>query len=242
MRVVSLNIRSSRGVWPCRPWRLRRRSVVNTLRRLRPDVVLLQEVRSDQLRFLQQELPDYRVYFAGRGNGRRRGEMLVIAVLDCVDEAGGAARPRWFSDTPDIPSRLSGARANRMCLSLVYGGVRFVNLHLDESPNPHLGRCTEMLAQWFGHDAVLAGDFNCRIDDPALAPLWNEGLHDALAPCPPAGLDCATHHAFTGSRDGSRIDHVLVPARIRVSTAFIDHTSQYPLASDHWPVVVDLDV
>lgn len=240
MRVVSFNIRSSRGMKPFRPWRLRRHSVHRTLLRLNPDVLLMQEVRLSQLRHLRRTLSDYTLHAVGRDDGARRGEMLAIAVRR--NGMNDVAVARWFSDTPERPSRLVGARARRMSLSVVYRGITFVNVHLDEAPNPNLSRCASMLVQWFGGDAVIGGDFNCRIDDPALAPLWAAGLRDALGQVAPSGNVSATHHGFKGSRVGSRIDHVLVPTTIHVSRSFIDQTPGHPLASDHWPVVVDLAV
>lgn len=203
-------------------------------------MILLQEVRSGPFRYLSKALPDYAFASAGRTDGAEKGERLAIGVRKSLSDAPGI-RVRWFSENPCIPGRFRGARTNRISIGAELNGLHVVCVHLEEQPNPHLGRCVELILEWFGSDAIVAGDFNCRIDDPALEPFWKAGYKDALAPMAPAGPGSATHHGFSGRGDGTRIDHILVPRGVGVSQSWIDQTQGGALPSDHWAVVAMLD-
>lgn len=171
-----------------------------------------------------------------------RGERLAIAVRK--SRAGGPydSSVRWFAPNPNKPGRWKSARVNRIALSVVVEGQRYACVHLDEAPNPNLSRSIEAILEWFGASTIIGGDFNCRIDDPALGALWHEGYRDALRHLPAEGFGCASHHRFSGSRDGSRIDHLLIPRNMTVVSSGIVHSEGPRWPSDHWPVVAAVTV
>lgn len=243
--VATFNLRNSRGADGRNSWVFRRRNALRVIRQLGADVVALQEVRAGQLRWLGRRLgADFVVHAVARDGGR--GEHMVIALRHTLGRAS-LVRPRWFTATPDVPGRHDEARFNRMALAVTVAvagrDVTFVGTHLDERSEAARRDAAARLASWFPGSAVLLGDFNCTIDDPVLAPLFAAGYVDALAPLPPAGSGVATHHGFSGSCDGTRIDHVLVPHAFPVLEARVVHDRPPgPLPSDHWPVVATIEI
>ena len=237
LRIATFNIRTSTGLDGQNSWWFRRKSCEAAIRELDADVVMLQEVRRGQLRFLRRKFSDHEFVAAGRGPRYLRGERLVIAVRTARAGKPHDSAVRWFSPKPERPGRWKGARVNRIVLSAFVDGQQYACLHLDEAPNPNLNRCIDAIIEWFGASTVIGGDFNCRIDDPALESLWRLGYRDALGHLPAEGVGCASHHRFSGSLDGSRIDHLLIPGNVPVVSAEIVRNDGPRLPSDHWPVV-----
>lgn len=239
--LATFNIRNSRGMDGRNLWPLRRRATLRTIRALDADVVCLQEVRRGQLVWLRRRLRGHAWIAVGRDDGRRRGEHMVLAVRRGVAETLGH-QARWFTDTPLEPSRHPEAQFNRFALGvrLLVGerAVTIVTTHLDEKSAAARADALERLAAWYPRDTVIAGDFNCTIDDPALGVLLGRGWTDSLSHLPAGGPGVATHHYFTGTTDETRIDHILAAPGVEVSEGRIVHERpRGRLASDHWPVV-----
>jgi endonuclease/exonuclease/phosphatase family metal-dependent hydrolase len=246
VRVATFNIRNGLGLDGRHLWWLRRGATLAMIEALDADVVALQEVRPAQLAWLRRRLgPAVDIRAVGR-DGRGRGEHMVLVVRrDRAAVAGVEAR--WFTDTPTVPGRHPDARFNRCVLvatvTVEGRSVTVAGTHLDERSDVARRDAIARLAAWFPGTAVLLGDFNCTIDDPALDPLRSAGSVDALGALPPGGPGVATHHGFTGSTDGTRIDHVFLPAGSRVVDAAIVHERPPgPLPSDHWPVVATVEL
>lgn len=164
------------------------------------------------------------------------------SVADSVDFSG-----RWFTDSPDLPSRHAESAYNRFALVATIDGVMYVATHLDEKSQNARAESIRRIAQWCestdARSSIVLGDFNCDIDDEILEPLWLHGMHDALSQVPARGSSCTTHHSFTGTVDGNRIDHIIVSRDIHVVTSSIVHKrSKRLFASDHWPVTATVEV
>lgn len=158
------------------------------------------------------------------------------SLVDSVDYVG-----RWFTDTPGLPSRHAESSYNRFALVATIDGVMYMATHLDEKSHEARAESIRRIAQWChdrdGKHVIVLGDFNCDIDDHILEPLWSCGMRDALSHVPARGPSCTTHHSFTGTVDGNRIDHIIVSSDIRVVACSIVHrVSKRLFASDHWPV------
>ena len=245
--VMSFNLRNDLALGDgVRWWGFRRKAACAAITALAPDLVGLQEVRPMMVRDLRRHLPGYEVLSAGRDDGRR-GEACTVLVAEGAYRVEGF-EVRWLSPRPTSPgSRWPGAPAPRIAslarVRSVAGDERlgFANVHLDASSAERRARSVELLAGWLAEEAdrpwVVVGDFNCRIDDPVLAPLRRVGLVDALAHLPAEGTGAASHHSWTGRVDGDRIDHVFVPRTAQVQAAGIRHDRPHGrLPSDHWPV------
>ncbi len=255
IRIATFNIRNNRAIGDGRNfWWFRRTAALRAICGTDANLVGLQEVRWFPLQFLRRRFVDrFAVMSQGRTNGGWRGEHCTVLAQK---ERLGVQRwsTRWFSDTPDVPgSRFSGAPRPRMCAMVdVFDHVTqlpftLVNAHLESFPVDVRARSIALLASWATHADrpwIIVGDFNCAVDAPEMAPLWDAGFRDGLASIPARGIACATHHGFSpGGCDGDRIDHVLIPASATAANAAILNDKvdgKYP--SDHWPVVVDVSL
>jgi hypothetical protein len=55
------------------------------------------------------------------------------------------------------------------------------------------------------------GDLIATVNDPVMVEMQAAGWRDDLADLPVCGPGAATTHSFSGSVDGPRIDHILIP-------------------------------
>ena len=251
LAVMTFNIRNSRGLDGRNLWWRRRPATVEAIRRPRPDVVGLQEVRYGQLRYLRSRLPELDAVSAGRDDGRRRGEHCpVLWRRDRLRLERWEVR--WFSDTPRVPgSRGWGNRAPRLVtlawlVDLPTGTTFGVAVtHLDATSDASRLRSGRALSTWLEEEAsvpwIVLGDLNATVRDPVVMEMLATGRRDALAQVPAHGPEAATSHAFSGRADGVRIDHILVPGAWTVARSeIVRERPRGRLPSDHWPVVAQL--
>jgi len=244
LRTATFNIRNGRALDGRHVWPLRRRATAAAITALDADLIGLQEVYAFQRRWLGRQLPDRGWVGAGRTDGIGRGEQCPITwrpsrlILEEWEV-------RWFSDRPDEPgSRFAGARAPRLATLARFRdrasnqcfGV--ANAHLDSSRPADRVRSAELLVAWMAEAEVpwlVLGDLNDVPDSRTLDVLESSGL---LSVGPDDGR--GTIHQFTGRTDGKRLDHVLISDRWSAGPADVVAVPGSPLASDHWPLVVDL--
>ena len=241
LRVATFNIRSGTSLDGWRAWPLRRRATLRAIVALDADIVGLQEVHGFQLRWLRRHLPDHEVV-SGHGRSRRgRGEHCPLLVRQGV--APVSAVTRWYGDAPDTAGvRLPGATAPRIATVavVVVGGrtVQVLNTHLDEHIAGHRVRSATQLLGWLvpGTPAIVLGDMNAPLGDPALVALVDGDLRPALR-----GDEGGTAHDFTGRRDGPQLDHVFTSREWHIDRVIVggEHwVGRWP--SDHWPVAADV--
>jgi endonuclease/exonuclease/phosphatase family metal-dependent hydrolase len=245
VRVASFNIRSSHGHDGDNRWRRRRPACVAAIRGFEADIVGLQEVRRDQLRYLRRAFPD--AVFVGRARNRWGGgehASVLVAPTGWVIES---SETRWLSPTParrGSPGWDAAITRVATLVRLQRDGVRLgiANTHFDHAGVEARERSAELIVEWLGgerdrHWAVL-GDLNAVPGSAPLQTLAAGGYADALPP--DAG---GTEHAFTGAADRTRIDYILAGPGIEVEAAWIGHERpRGRLPSDHWPVLADLVV
>ncbi len=202
--------------------------------------------------------------FAGRDDGRRRGEgvpiLFLLGAFYCE-----SARTVWLSDTPDAPGSVSAGWGNRLprcCTCAVLrdtrdgaGGHRFVvvNTHLDHESGVarQRGLAVALRALPHGCHGLVCGDFNAGPSEaPTLDVLRTAGLRDAADVAAAGGGDGAaaadtahapTFHGFGGVTVGEldRIDYIFVTPGGRVGGFTVDHgrySRDAVLPSDHYPV------
>ena len=214
------------------------------------DVIGLQEVRLFPERGLARRLPGYAGAAAGRApTAAAAASAAPSATVPpvCGSRTGPCAgsptrrgcRPRGRGATPSRGSSLSAA--SQTCGPARHSGL--ANLHWDGACAVSRLRGAEALLGWLDPALpwLVVGDLNATARDPAVEHLVAGGLADTLAGLGPRGPLAATHHAWDGSTDGTRIDYVLAGPHWEVLDAFIDHTRPGGrLPSDHWPVVADV--
>jgi len=245
-RLVSFNIRNGRALDVRRCWWRRRNAVLETLHRLDPDLVGLQEAFGFQANWLCRRLPGYGSYGVGRKDGARRGEQaLVLYKQDRYRLL--RAETRWYGHDPWVAgSKLPGAQFPRTAtiveLEHRHDGtvLGFINTHLDAHEQSNRRKSAAQLATWVKSSAtptVVVGDLNEGPDGPAVTLLREMAQLRQSIPADAGG----SNHDFTGRSDGLLLDHILVPLPWRVLASGVDRRRVAGrLASDHWPVVADV--
>lgn len=258
VRAVTFNIRYGTAPDGVHRWESRRDLLLQTLRTLDPDVLGLQEVLAFQADVLREALPEYGFVGVGRDDGREGGEFAPILYRKrrFTPVASG-----YFWLSPD--SRTPGSVGWDAALTRMVTWVRLqfrenplvsctvLNTHLDHRGSVARAESAKLLRRTIealgGTPVVLLGDFNCTPGSPPYDTLtlpWGNGgeLLDTFSLAQDSAGGSGTFHGFRGTRDGGRIDWILVNRRWRVLHCEIDHSQQegrYP--SDHFPVAATLE-
>src|SRR5690606_7678177 len=237
--LVTLNLWHDKGDWPAR-----QRVIVETLRELRPDVVVLQEV------FQHEDLPNQ-----ARTLAEALGYEYVFASVDAADKPkrfGNAILSRhpvldhdWKALEPldDYRSIV------RVRIAIGGRGINVYDTHLHWTEGGGAIRAEQVAdvlryiaATDDGLPSVLAGDLNASMDAPELQPLLGPFL-DAYAAMHPGMAPGERAHATLdlAKYPPRHIDQVLlqrgafVPLQAEVILDQPD--AQGVLASDHYGVM-----
>ena len=244
LRVATFNIRNglARDGWDS--WPLRRGATTRVLRGLDADLVGLQEAYAFQVRGLRRRLKVYGATGDGRdedGGGERCTVLFRKQRLRLVDSS-----TRWFGPEPFAPgSKLPRATHPRIVtivdLAPVDGGptVTVANTHLDQRYEDNKEAAARQLAGWLGDGpTIVMGDLNAYPDSDTVRTLLDAGLTTALP-----GNDPGTNHDYGRRERPNRIDHILVSHHFTIGEGRVvtdKPKGRWP--SDHWPVVVDLEL
>ncbi len=240
VRVMSYNVHGCVGI----DRRLDPERIAQVIAACEADVVALQELdversrsgRIDQPRAIAAQLGMNVEFHPARDcDGGRYGNAvlsrypLAAVRAACLPQLG----ERWE------PRAMQWVEVKAPALSL-----NVLNTHLGLDARERLLQTTTILGQDWVRQArasgatVLCGDFNASPRSPVYRQLTGE-LRDAqLAPQPktrPRGT-------FPSLLPLLRIDHVLVSPELRVRQCRVMASWQARLASDHLPIVVDLQV
>lgn len=256
---MSFNIRVDTFFDGFNCWNRRKQLVFNTLADNAADVIGLQEALDHQVRHIQQALPQYSHYAAGRNNGKQEGESCAIFYRKDRFELADSGT-FWFSDTPTKPgSKGWGNLWPRIC-SWVFltekasgAGFYVYNVHFDVFSQNSRQKSAELLAKRIAarktHDPfIVMGDFNMGLDNPAMVYLENINsetpyprMLTAWQSLHPGQTGDGTRHNFRGSISGPKIDHIPICDNARVLEVKIDRwniNGRYP--SDHFPVIAKI--
>jgi endonuclease/exonuclease/phosphatase family metal-dependent hydrolase len=260
LEVMSFNLR-----WDVDPppndWETRRELVLELLRREAPDVVGLQESRSEYVLDLVGALPDYAAYPA-RGD-RKNSILYRVGRLGLDRETSDTENARI--DAPEQDWGIGSVRVPRSArfVEKTSGrGFYVYNNHFDHRSAESRAWSALVLIDRI-HErrirdpVVLTGDFNASASGPAMRFLRGEvplgsgkqavsnPIHfiDTWSHLHADTIGSGTYHRFMGVRFGPRIDYVLVEPGIRVSRARIlrdEWDGERP--SDHFPVSATLSL
>lgn len=259
IKAMSFNVRVDIFLDGPNRWNSRKELVFDILENNAADVIGLQEALDSQVRQIQQALPQYSHYAAGRNDGRQKGESCAIFYRKdrfLLEDCGTF----WFSDTPSKPgSKDWGNLWPRICswvhLTEKATGDDFYvyNVHLDVFSQNSRKKSTELLAKRIAarktkNPFIVMGDFNMGLDNPAMVYLQNINsetpypkMVSAWQSLYPGRNSGGTRHNFRGRASGTKIDHIPISEGLQALEVKIDRWNvdgQYP--SDHFPVIAKI--
>lgn len=240
MRVVTLNTWKGDGAYGARL-----AAMAHGLQRLRPDVVLLQEVL---------DAPSLGLHTANALAGHLRLNAINLPLREKrrdvegrrVDSRSGLAvlsrHPVRASLSIPLPSApQDGERAALVVeVTTPHGPLTVTNLHLTHLDQPDLRQRQLAAAQAVAKrpgTALIGGDFNAEVD---CLPLAGSGWRDCRTE-----LGQPRRSTLVGQPDGPCLDHLLWSGHGREPKSWrvdLDHVCDQgrPVCSDHCAVVVDL--
>ncbi len=261
LTLVSFNIRMITEDDGNNQWHLRRDLLFDTVRKMDPDVLGIQEAYAVQLKELLSAFDDYASVGVGRDDGKEAGEYSAVLYKKArfTKKGGGTF---WLSDTPHVvASNTWDAACNRVCSWVTLTDQQtersfsVYNAHFDHKSTKAremspIAIVKEMVAK--GHEKaplILMGDFNSGPNSPQMRYLL-EGtatLSGAEEKCPilfrntlPAedARTSATYSGWDGRTEGRQIDYVLVAGKQAkiVSGEIVRHSLNGRYPSDHYPV------
>jgi endonuclease/exonuclease/phosphatase family metal-dependent hydrolase len=248
LRVCSFNIRRDWGDDGTDNWMFRQRLVIDTIKKINPDVIGLQEPLPNQYSYIRDQLDGFEWYGVPR-QGNKEGELVPVGWrADRFDAR--KCETRWSSETPMRPSTSWNANWTRLVTNVQLldwedGGteISLWNNHFDNGETRRRVKSAEQLDEWVGNSrpCIVMGDFNTEVDgEPIQTLIRDSHLQDARALVDERVGPLATFHDFEGIHDEC-IDHVFVSPDIgvtRFETVTNAEEGKYP--SDHFPVVADL--
>jgi len=219
----------------------------------------MQEVLLVQKRDLEAQLPEFQMVGVARDDGGEKGEFSPLAFrrdrFELIDSG-----TIWLSETPTQPSKAWDAAFPRIATWALLRerrsgqSLRVMNTHFDHVGVVARYQSAALLLAWLkqgawsGLPTILMGDLNSPPEGSAyrqFADTDASGLKDArlvsrTAPYGPAG----TFNAFKITSDAAApIDHIFVSGQFTPDRyAVVTQHWGGRLPSDHYPVVVDLEV
>lgn len=255
-RAMTFNIRLDTASAGTNAWPGRRELVRDLIRHEAPAVLGMQEVLLHQKRYLEDALPEYTFIGVGRDDGATAGEFSPLAWrTDLFDPVQSGTF--WLSPTPNVPGKGWDAAYPRIVTWAILqrrdggGTLRVLNTHFDHVGISARANSAQLIAEWVnagtgaGLPTIVLGDFNA---DPGSEPytiltggtlIDSRNASEAMPYGPPG-----TFTGFEIWRSASApIDHIFVTPDIAVIRyAVVTQHWGGRLPSDHYPVVVDLEL
>jgi endonuclease/exonuclease/phosphatase family metal-dependent hydrolase len=257
IRVMTYNIRLDLAEDGLNRWSNRRDQFIGQLAIMRPAILGLQEVVPGQKADLERAFPSYSFLGAPREKDGESANVAFDRDMFTLRSSGTF----WLSPTPTVPSKGWDAAYSRVAswahLVRKSDGRRFLalNTHLDNEGKQARLEGARQIARWIaanrapGELVVMTGDFNTTPDSPPVQLLTSAplNLRDSrkVSKTHPVGPE-GTWNEFRAiplPKDEMRIDFVLVDPKIEVERygVLAWHFDGPRVASDHFPVVADID-
>jgi endonuclease/exonuclease/phosphatase family metal-dependent hydrolase len=235
-------------------WKLRRKLVIDLIKKYDPFILGTQEGMLSQLVYIRNELSEYHLSAPHRilDDTCQYPTLFFLKKLFTVHEGGEF----WLSKTPDVHRSKSWDSAFPRMMS--YARVSEADsdddfwvavTHLDHMGAEARYHQANIIADWIKNLAapvILMGDFNDNPGSPvhSLLTSTETGLQDTWEVLDQMeGASSFTHHAFTGVPRQARMDWILVSPHFRVIRVEIirDHyENRYP--SDHFPYLSEVEL
>jgi endonuclease/exonuclease/phosphatase family metal-dependent hydrolase len=266
LRVMTFNVRYDNPDDSLNNWQYRKDVAAEIVREYDVDLLGTQEVLANQLRDLQERLPQYAAIGVGRADGKEAGEYSAIFYKKDkfeVEQSGTF----WLSETPETPgSKGWDGACERIATWAIlkekhsHKQLFFINTHLDhvgktarrEGVKLLLERATTLSN---GLPVIITGDFNAspeseviqqvladgKFFDTRLKAVNSRSFQSAVdtAYCRPNG----TYHGFGEAPVEERelIDYIFVTGNVAVNTYTVLPEKRKDIyVSDHTPVYVEI--
>jgi len=236
-------------------WKNRKTFMTNQIKFYEPYVMGVQEALPNQMKDLEDMLPDYNFIGVGRDDGKNKGEYSAIfynsSKLEVKDNG-----TFWLSENPDKVGMGWDAVCNRVC---TYGLFRdketqelfwVFNTHFDhvgkiarmKSVDLILNKIKEFNSQ--NYPVVLMGDFNLEPDTENIKKIA-EVLADSRKVSKLTFGPEGTWNGFNFEKPVTRrIDYIFVSDEnisvIKYAVLSDSWDAKYP--SDHLPVIAELEL
>lgn len=254
INVASFNIRLKTDGDVGNLWQDRKEAVCNLISYHEFDIFGIQEGFSDQVKDMQQLLPDFDYVGVGRDDGAEKGEHSAIFYnktrFDVIKSG-----TFWLSATDtEKPNKGWDAALPRICTWGIFKDKEsnksfiLMNTHFDhvgvqarkESAKLILSKATEFATEL---PLILTGDFNVDETNEAYFTLANSGVvEDALTKSKIVYTPNSTFNNWGKSiKPSGRIDHIFITPHFNVEKYGIltdTYIGKYP--SDHFPVAARL--
>jgi len=223
--VVTFNIRYDNAADKENAWSKRKAAVADSLNKLSPDILCLQEVLKKQYKYLSKSLKHYKGYGVGRNNGKKKGEYCPIFYnkdkFILVDKG-----TFWLSENPKKPGRGWDAASNRIVTwvklkELSNSKILFVfNTHFDnqgskaqmESARLIVSKASEIAGD---SSRLIVGDLNITDHELPYKYIVSEKYQDAGKKAPE--LPTYTYTGFKlNLAVAKRIDYIFYKESLRL--------------------------
>jgi endonuclease/exonuclease/phosphatase family metal-dependent hydrolase len=254
IQVLSFNIRYDNPGDGPHAWANRKDLVAATVRFHKADIAGLQEALVNQVRDLEERLPEYLWVGVGREDGKEKGEFSPIFFRKDRFEAVRSST-FWLSENSARPGSVGWDAALPRIVTWAEvkekgkEGTFFVfNTHFDHIGKVARVKSSELLIQKIkeiggGHPVILTGDFNCLESEPPYKILTGEsGFRDAYYLAKDGNY--GSTQTFQGFREdvrpGERIDFIFVRHAEVIRHGILSERWDGRFVSDHNPVLAEV--
>jgi endonuclease/exonuclease/phosphatase family metal-dependent hydrolase len=263
LTVVSFNIRFGTAADGVNHWDKRREFLIESIKKLNPDLLGTQETLGFQRDYLAEQLADYDHLGVGRDDGKEAGEMMALYYRRARFEKLDSGH-FWLSESPDIVGSKSWDSSLPRMVTWVklrdrnqpdLPSILFFNTHFDHRGQTARLESAKLIRRKIielGKDCrvVLTGDFNADQQSPPYEALFGS-VDSQPSPVidtyrsihPERQANEGTFSSFKASETtGARIDWIGVSRDWKIQSAEIDRTSRDGRTpSDHFAVMAKLD-
>ena len=246
LKVVSYNIRNGKANDGENAWAFRAPASPAMFRDIRPDICGIQEAYIFQVRYLEENLKNYRRIGVGRNDGKEGGEMMAIfynkKTIKLLEWGTW-----WLSETPDTPSKGWDAAYPRTATWAIMkhkaSGRKFlhINTHLDhkgvEAKEKGLAFILQKIKE-YNLPVVLTGDFNMTADNPVMAEVQATLMNTRET----AGRTDHEGTFHSWGRKSNIIDYIFYKGFTSCPEyrTFKQTYLNVPFLSDHYPIEAEL--
>ncbi|AIM38834.1 endonuclease [Sphingobacterium sp. ML3W] len=256
IRIATYNIRQKNNHDTGNMWNERKDAVANLIKFHNFEIFGVQEAFIDQVKDLQERLPDFKTVGVGRDDGAEEGEHSSIFYNKNRFEATKSGT-FWLSATDTKqPNKGWDAALPRICTWAILKDKKsgksfiFMNTHFDhvgvvarkESAKLILEKAKELAGKL---PLILTGDFNVDEHDEAYFTLANsKTVVDSYEVSPRIYEPSSSFNGWGKSiKSKGRIDHIFVVPQIKVTNyAILTDTYEGKFPSDHFPVTADISL